>query len=70
VSTYYTFSYDGGLTFLPPTLVSASGWNRSWETGPNGVGLRENADFRDGVVYYAYGDARSGNAVYMAQIRP
>jgi len=70
VSTYYTLSYDGGLTFLPPTLVSASRWNRSLETGPNGVGLRENADFRDGVVYYAYGDARSGNAVYVAQIQP
>ncbi len=36
----------------------------------NGVGLRENADFPDGIVYYAYGDARSGTAVYMAQIRP
>jgi hypothetical protein len=34
------------------------------------VGLRENADFENGVVYWAYGDARSGLATYIAQIRP
>jgi len=70
VSTYYTLSYDGGETFLPPALVNNATWGLSWPSGPNGVGLRENADFRNGVVYYAYGDARSGNAVYVAQIRP
>jgi hypothetical protein len=70
VSTYYTFSYDGGETFLPAALVSSATWKLSWETGPNGVGLRENAEFLNGVVYYAYGDARSGDAVYLAQIHP
>jgi len=70
VWTYYTLSYDGGLTFLPPALVTAATWYPSSAPQVNGVGLRENADFADGVFYYAYGDARSGTAVYMAQVRP
>jgi hypothetical protein len=70
VSTYYTLSYDGGETFLPPAIVSGAAWNFNWQTGPNGVGLRENAEFMNGVVYYAYGDARSGDAVYLARIHP
>jgi hypothetical protein len=36
----------------------------------NSVGLRENADFALGVVYYGYGDARSGIGVYLARIQP
>jgi hypothetical protein len=70
VWTYYSLSYDGGATFLPPSLVTGAKWSLGWATGPNGVGLRENAEFLNGVVYYAYGDARSGDAVYMAQIHP
>ena len=70
VWTYYSLSYDAGATFLPPSLVTGAKWSLGWATGPNGVGLRENADFQGGVVYYAYGDARSGDAVYMAQIHP
>jgi hypothetical protein len=68
IRTYYTFSYDGGATFLPPTLVTTAYWYDP--DLMNSVGLRENADFANGVVYYAYGDARSGIGVYMAQIRP
>jgi hypothetical protein len=70
VRTYYTLSYDGGQTFLPPALVSNVSWSPGSATAVNGVGLRENADFGNGVIYYAYGDARSGTAVYLAQIRP
>lgn len=68
IRTYYTFSYDGGATFLPPTLVTTAYWYDP--DLMNSVGLRENADFANGVVYYAYGDARSGIGVYLAQIRP
>jgi hypothetical protein len=73
VWVYYTFSYDGGKTFLTPALASKAWW--WWKSGSstvqlNGVGLRENADFENGVVYWAYGDARSGLATYIAQIRP
>ena len=70
VWTYYTLSYDGGQTFLPPALVSNVSWSPGSATAVNGVGLRENADFGSGVIYYAYGDARSGTGVYLAQIRP
>ena len=68
IRTYYTLSYDGGDTFLPPNLVTTTFWYDP--DVMNSVGLRENADFRNGVVYYAYGDARSGIGVYMARIRP
>lgn len=70
---YYTFSFDGGKTFLTPALVNNKYWwaqNGSNTVQLNGVGLRENAEFVNGVVYWAYGDARSGLAVYMAQIKP
>jgi hypothetical protein len=71
VWTYYTLSYDGGATFLPPALVT----NTYWYPGVaadliNGVGLRENADFSNGVFYYVYGDARSGVGAYVARITP
>ena len=68
IRTYYSLSYDGGDTFLPPALTTKTYWYDP--DLMNSVGLRENADFQNGAVYYAYGDARSGIAVYMAQIRP
>jgi hypothetical protein len=69
--TYYSISYDGGETFLPPALVTSASWYpASAAYLVNGVGLRENAEFANGVFYYAYGDARSGVGVYLAQIRP
>ena len=69
--TYYTFSFDGGKTFLPPALVTKTTWHDK-DTGGvlNGVGMRETADFQNGFIYFAYGDARSGLAVYVAQIQP
>lgn len=67
---YYTISYDGGTSFLPPAKVSNGSWKNSAAPDMNGVGLRENASFSNGVVYYAYGDARSGLAVYLAVIKP
>jgi hypothetical protein len=70
VWTYYTISYDGGETFRPPALVTGASWNPGSTNAINGVGLRENADFDNGIVYYAYGDARSGLNVYLAVIRP
>src|ERR1035437_9480469 len=70
VWTYYSLSYDGGQTFLPPALVSNVSWSPGSATAVNGVGLRENADFGGGVIYYAYGDARAGTSIYLAQIRP
>lgn len=71
VWTYYTLSYDGGETFLPPALVTNSTWYPSAAADLiNGVGLRENADFSNGVFYYVYGDARSGVGAYLAQITP
>ena len=68
IRTYYTFSYDGGETFRPPALVTTSVWRDP--DVMNSVGLRENADFALGVVYYGYGDARSGIGVYLARIEP
>jgi hypothetical protein len=69
--TYYTLSYDGGETFLPPALVTMATWYPATAAGLiNGVGLRENADFSNGVFYYVYADARSGVGVYLAQITP
>jgi hypothetical protein len=71
VWTYYSLSYDGGDTFLPPTLVTQATWYPGAAASlVNGVGLRENADFANGVFYYVYGDARSGVGVYLAQIQP
>ena len=72
VWTYYTLSYDGGETFLPPALVNKAWWSLrvANNAAMNGVGLRENADFANGMIYYTYGDYRSGTGVYMAQIRP
>lgn len=66
--TYYAISHDGGATFSQPALVTASCWKNP-DTF-NGVGLRENAEVADGVVYYAYGDNRSGTAVYLVRIEP
>jgi hypothetical protein len=68
--TYYTISYDDGATFLPPAPTTGSSWSTSAATDVNGVGLRENADFQYGLIYYAYGDARSGTAIYLARIQP
>lgn len=68
--TYYSLSYDGGKTFLAPALVTRATWRNSAATDMNGVGLREDATFSNGVVYYAYGDARSGLGVYLAVIKP
>lgn len=68
--TYYTLSYDGGQTFLPPALASQAWWSPRSADVVNGVGLRENADFENGVIYWAYGDARHGLNIYMAAIRP
>ena len=70
IRTYYTLSYDGGATFLPPARISDKYWLKSAAAVTNGGGLREDATFSGGVVYYAYGDARSGLAVYMAVIKP
>jgi hypothetical protein len=68
--TYYSMSYDAGATFSPPALVTSATWKWSAATDMNGVGLRENASFANGVVYYAYGDARNGLGVYLAVIKP
>jgi hypothetical protein len=66
--TYYTLSYDGGLTFLPPARVTNTSW---YDSGGNGVGLRECADASGGVFYYAYGDNRAaGSGVYISRIVP
>jgi hypothetical protein len=69
VRTYYSLSHDAGETFLPPALVTTVSWSLRAADVTNGVGLRENADFCNGVVYYAYGDARSQLGVYLAQIQ-
>ncbi|HEX7592300.1 MAG TPA: hypothetical protein VF375_10150 [Candidatus Limnocylindrales bacterium] len=66
--TYYTLSYDGGLAFLPPARVTNTSW---YDSGGNGVGLRECADASGGVFYYAYGDNRAaGSGVYISRIVP
>jgi hypothetical protein len=71
VWTYFTLSYDGGETFLPPALLTNAVWYPGSAAGLiNGVGLRENADFSNGVFYYVYADARSGVGAYLAQITP
>lgn len=71
IRTYYSLSYDGGETFSPPTLVSGAAWDAGTAAADvvNGVGLRENADFANGIAYYAYGDARSGLSIYVAWVR-
>lgn len=68
VWTYYTLSYDGGATFLPPQLVTPSTYHEPRII--NGTGLRENADFQNGRVYYAWGDNRDGISTYVATIQP
>jgi hypothetical protein len=74
VWTYYTLSYDGGHTFLPPARITSTFWHAPKVV--NGVGLRECADASDGVFYYAYGDNRvtptgtSAAGVYVARIQP
>jgi hypothetical protein len=68
--TYYTISYDDGVSFLPPARISNGSWLKKSAPDENGVGLREQASFANGVVYYAYGDARNGLAVYLAVIKP
>ena len=71
VWTYYTLSYDGGATFLPPALATSATWYPNTVADHvNGVGLRENADFSNGTFYYVYGDARSGLGVYVATVSP
>ena len=71
VWTYYTLSYDGGATFLPPALATNATWYpTSVADHINGVGLRENADFSNGLFYYAYGDARSGVGIFLATVTP
>jgi hypothetical protein len=71
VWTYYTLSFDGGVTFLPPALATNATWYpNSVADHINGVGLRENADFSNGLFYYAYGDARSGLGVFLATVTP
>ena len=67
--TYYTISYDDGVSFLPPARISNGSWLKKSAPDENGVGLREQASFANGVVYYAYGDARSQLGVYLAQIQ-
>jgi len=66
--TYYTLSYDDGATFLPPRTLTDSTYREPDVT--NGTGLRENADSTNGRIYYAWGDARSGLAIYVATIEP
>jgi hypothetical protein len=68
VGTYYTLSYDGGATFLPPHPVTQATYHEPVIT--NGTGLRENADFENGRIYYAWGDARDGLSTYVATIQP
>jgi len=68
VRTYYTLSYDNGVTYLPPTAMPGSYFYLPNQF--NDTGLRENAEFMSGLAYYTWGDARSGVAVYMAVIRP
>jgi hypothetical protein len=68
VGTYYTLSYDGGTTFLPPHPVTQATYHEPMIT--NGTGLRENADFENGRIYYAWGDARDGLSTHVATIQP
>jgi hypothetical protein len=71
VWTYFTLSYDGGATFLPPSLATSATWYPNTVADHiNGVGLRENADFSNGTFYYVYGDARSDLGVYVAAVSP
>jgi hypothetical protein len=67
---YYSISYDDGGTYTRPALVSNGTWKDRAAPQMNGVGLRENASISNGTIYYAYGDARSGMAIYMAVIKP
>jgi hypothetical protein len=66
VHTYFTTSVDGGLFFAPPEPVSASTFRMP--SIVNGTGLREAAAVGSGFVYYAWGDDRSGLAIYVAVV--
>jgi hypothetical protein len=66
--TYYSLSRDGGASFSRPARLSGACWHEPEVV--NGVGLRETADIAGGTIYYAYGDNRSGLAVYVARIQP
>jgi hypothetical protein len=68
VRTYYTLSYDGGATFLDPRPATTSTYREPRIV--NGTGLRENATFENGLVFYAWGDNRSGVAAYVVTIQP
>jgi len=68
IRTYYAFSYDGGASFQTPRLVTNTTFYLPGDF--NDVGLRENAEFGDGLVYYTWGDARNGSAVYVAVFKP
>jgi hypothetical protein len=75
--TYYSISYDRGVTFLPTALITSASWRLP--TNLNNVGLRENAVFwtpaaaaqtQAPVIYYGYGDNRAGTRIYVARIQP
>jgi hypothetical protein len=68
VRTYYSTTNDGGLTFTAPALVSAATFRVPAIV--NGTGLREAATAAGGLVYYAWGDARNGLAIYVAVVAP
>ncbi len=68
IRTYYTLSYDDGATFPAPRLATASTYREPRIV--NGTGLRENAVFENGRIYYAWGDNRNGIATYVVTIQP
>jgi hypothetical protein len=53
-------SFDRGLAFTTPALVSAERWRASaLERAPNGPGLRDRAEVTaDGRIVWAFGDGR------------
>jgi hypothetical protein len=68
IHTYFAVSHDGGVTFAATQQVTGATYVLPGDF--NDTGLRENADFADGLVYWAWGDNRSGKAVYVAAIEP
>jgi hypothetical protein len=68
IRTYYTLSYDDGASFPAPRLATASTYREPRIV--NGTGLRENAVFENGRIYYAWGDNRNGIATYVVTIQP
>jgi hypothetical protein len=66
IRTYFTTTVDGGLYFAPVSPVSASSFRMP--SIVNGTGLREAASAASGLVYYAWGDARDGLAIYLAVV--